>query len=176
MKKINIFIAAFVAALAAVSAASAENIKVDFDGKKSVEDIRIAYPADLNNLRMTAAELKARFSAEGIAVPAVNKGYVVGPPANPVEWVSISGGKFMMGTDEFLTGLGTAKPVHEVTINTFEMSKTPVTVEQYAECVLKGACVVPSSGDNCNWGVPGRQNHPINCMGWHQANQFFRFR
>lgn len=67
----------------------------------------------------------------------------------------------MMGTDN---GHGDAKPVHEVVVRTFGMSRTPVTVEQYAECVNKGQCTRPGTGDSgyCNWGKRGRQRHPVN--------------
>lgn len=115
-------------------------------------------------------------AARGI-IPA---GYVVGndpqvgKPGVPVEWVSISGGKFMMGTDN---GDSDAKPVHEVAIKTFEMSKTLVTVEQYAECVIKGRCTEPGSGDRCNWGKAGRRlYHPVNCVDWEQADQYAKFK
>jgi formylglycine-generating enzyme required for sulfatase activity len=106
-------------------------------------------------------------------------GYVdlsVGKPSQAVEWVSINGGKFTMGTNDGADLFSNAKPVREVTIKTFEMSKTLVTVEQYAECVVKGGCTEPAAGDYCNWGKAGRQRHPINCLDWEQANQFARFK
>ncbi len=98
-----------------------------------------------------------------------------GKPGQAVEWVSIGGGKFMMGTDDGTDWFKGAKPIHEVNIKTFEMSKTLVTVEQYAECVIKGGCSGPSTGDHCNWGVAGRQRHPINCVEWEQANEYANF-
>jgi formylglycine-generating enzyme required for sulfatase activity len=92
----------------------------------------------------------------------------VGSPNKPVEFVVINGGTFSMGADY-------AQP-HEVTIKTFEMSKTLVTVEQYAECVINGACTAPdTTGDTCNWGKAHRQSDPINCVDWEQANQFAAF-
>ncbi len=141
-----------------------------------------AYAADFGDLGANASDLKARFSAEGSAVPAVNKGYVAGNdplagvPSRPLEWVSLSGGKFTMGTDDSAVGFEDAKPAHEVTIKTFDMSKTDVTVEQYAECVVKGKCTKPATGDFCNWGVSDRQTHPVNCVGWNQANQYAKFK
>lgn len=94
--------------------------------------------------------------------------------AAPAEfWVSIPGGEFLMGTD---TGGNDTKPRHVVAIKAFEMSRTPVTVEQYAECVDKGACSAPGTGGHCNWGMAGRQLHPVNCVDWAQANQYARFR
>jgi formylglycine-generating enzyme required for sulfatase activity len=93
-------------------------------------------------------------------------------PTVPVEWFAIPAGRFRMGTD---TGDGDEKPVHTVAIAAFHLSKTLVTVEQYAECVAQGRCTLPGSGGACNWGVPDRQRHPINCVDWDQASQFARF-
>ena len=140
------------------------------------------YAADFSELGRNASDLKALFLAENIAVPAVNKGYVAGNdpsagvPSKPVEWVSIPGGKFTMGTDDGASGFEDAKPIHEVAIKTFDMSKTDVTVEQYAECVIKGGCKEPATGGYCNWGVSGRQTHPVNCVDWYQANQYAKFK
>ena len=110
------------------------------------------------------------------------RGYVAandpsaGAPSVPIEWVTIPGGKFAMGTDSGEKGFEDAKPVHEVTIKTFDMSKTLVTVEQYAECVIKGGCTEPATGDYCNWGVTGRQFHPVNCVEWDQASEYAKFK
>jgi formylglycine-generating enzyme required for sulfatase activity len=113
------------------------------------------------------------------AVKGINKGYVKPvEPATPIEWVSISGGKFTMRPTSIEEGFAAAKPLREVTIETFEMSKTAVTVAQYAECMIKGkgACTEPATGDYCNWGKPGRGNHPVNCVDWNQAKQYAKFK
>jgi formylglycine-generating enzyme required for sulfatase activity len=55
------------------------------------------------------------------------------------------------------------------------MSKTLVTVEQYAQCVIEGLCSQPHAGGYCNWGKPGNQFLPINCVTWDQANQYAKF-
>lgn len=101
------------------------------------------------------------------ASPGSEKGPLIG-----IEWVSIPGGTFKMGSDN---GHSDEKPVHKVTLKGFEMSKTEVTVEQYKACVDAGKCSKPGEGSNfnyCNWGVSGRKKHPINCVGWHQAVTF----
>ncbi|MFA6435203.1 MAG: SUMF1/EgtB/PvdO family nonheme iron enzyme [Elusimicrobiales bacterium] len=95
--------------------------------------------------------------------------------AKPVEWVAIPGGKFMMGTDDPGVYLEDARPVHEVEVASFEMSKTAVTVGQYAQCVAKGKCTKPNAADNCNWGKPRRLLHPVNCVDWRQANEYAKF-
>jgi len=97
----------------------------------------------------------------------------VGKPSKPIEWVALEGGRFVMGTDN---GYGDEQPIHEVTIKNFSMTKTEVTVEQYAECVIKKQCAAPdNSGDYCNWGKADRKNHPVNCIDWNQANQYAKF-
>lgn len=136
-----------------------------------------AYAADFDDLGgVKAAGLKALAAAEGFAVPEVNKGYMEPvEPSTTVEWVSISGGKFTMGTTSG-QGFEDAKPVHEVAIKTFKMSKTDVTVAQYSECVIKGGCTEPATGGYCNWGKAGRGNHPVNCVDWNQAKQYAKFK
>ena len=92
-------------------------------------------------------------------MPEISKGYVAGidpsagVPTKPVEWVTINGGKFTMGTDSGEKGFKNAKPIHEVAIKTFDMSKTDVTVEQYTECVIKGKCTEPDTGDTIATGA-----------------------
>lgn len=59
-----------------------------------------------------------------------------------------------------------------VTVGDFWMDETPVTVAQYLEAVKAGACTPPNGVDEnvwSNWGVLGRENHPVNCVDWHQA-------
>jgi formylglycine-generating enzyme required for sulfatase activity len=94
-----------------------------------------------------------------------------------IVWATIDGGKFRMGID---SGYGNERPVHEVAIKTFQMTKTLVTVEQYEACVAKKRCTPPAAADShypghCNWGVRGRRRHPVNCVSWKQANDFADF-
>lgn len=96
-------------------------------------------------------------------------------PARPIEWVVLEGGQYQMGTDSEEEGFFDAKPVQDVLIITLEMSRTAVTVAQYAECVRKGVCAKPGTGGNCNWGRPGREHHPVNCVNWAQADKYAKF-
>ncbi|OQC37378.1 MAG: Serine/threonine-protein kinase pkn1 [Deltaproteobacteria bacterium ADurb.Bin058] len=89
-------------------------------------------------------------------------------PSDRIKWVRITGGSFDMGS----SGHGSEQPVHSVTVPTFEMSKTEVTVAQYRACVYAGACTAPDTGDYCNWGQSDRGSHPINCVDWDQARAF----
>jgi hypothetical protein len=65
-----------------------------------------------------------------------------GGPAS-LEWVSIPGGSFQMGSSG---GSADEEPVHAVTVPTFEMQRTEVTVAQYGECFDRGPCTAPSTG------------------------------
>lgn len=122
---------------------------------------------------MRDARLPSAGNAEGGDAP-------MGEPSQPVEFVVIHGGKFLMGGDDSYTlpsgtRISGNGPIHEVAIKTFEISRTLVTVEQYAECVIAGGCTAPAKGTDCNWGRPHRQSYPINCVEWEQANQFAAF-
>ena len=83
--------------------------------------------------------------------------------------MTIPGGSFMMGSN---SGSNDEKPVHRVTVGTFRMSKTEVTVAQYRACVDAGRCTKPNTGTYCNWGKAGRGAHPVNCVDWKQSRTF----
>ncbi len=94
-------------------------------------------------------------------------------PGPAIDWVALPGGTFDMG------GGPGVLPRRLVDVQGFEMSKAPITVAQYADCVRAGQCTAPatSAGDSgeCNWGRPTRVRHPINCVDWDQAVQYARF-
>ncbi|MBU1432426.1 formylglycine-generating enzyme family protein [Myxococcota bacterium] len=90
-------------------------------------------------------------------------------------WVRLPGGSFQMGSN---TGDLDEKPVHEVHLKDFIMSMSEVTVRQYRACVKAGVCSEPNPYKNsgweryCNWGRSGREDHPVNCVDWNQAQAF----
>jgi len=90
-----------------------------------------------------------------------------------MEWVSLKGGTFQMGSKQ---GFPDERPVHPVTLGDFEIARTEVTVKQYQACVDEGACTEPRApvmcGRSANWGVTGREDHPINCVVWDQAKEY----
>jgi iron(II)-dependent oxidoreductase len=92
------------------------------------------------------------------------------PVQKPDDWIVVEGGRFDMGD----VRLASADPVHEVEVPTFEMKRTEVTVAEYTACVNADICTEPdvSAGSNCNWGIPGYENHPVNCVVWRQAWTF----
>ncbi len=85
---------------------------------------------------------------------------------------AIPAGTFQMGSTN---GESDEEPVHAVTLAAFELDEFEVTVSQYAACVTAGGCTAAGGGSvssYCNAGVSGRDNHPINCVDWHQATAY----
>jgi formylglycine-generating enzyme required for sulfatase activity len=118
------------------------------------------------------------------------------PPRHLVQ--SVPEGSFTMGPCENVAGLGREGirrycdgwvdvGRHDTFVrrtDAYRISKFPVTVEEYARCVADGNCkytrpdgetqlqVRRGSGDVCNWGRPGVERHPMNCISWPEASQF----
>jgi formylglycine-generating enzyme required for sulfatase activity len=90
-------------------------------------------------------------------------------PNGSMEWVHIPGGTFLMGSDLLEDS---EQPVHLVTVPSFEIARTEVTVAQYGECVAERRCATPATGSYCNWDLPGAADHPVNCVSWLEAAQF----
>ncbi|MEZ4301908.1 MAG: SUMF1/EgtB/PvdO family nonheme iron enzyme [Polyangiaceae bacterium] len=112
----------------------------------------------------------------------------------PKGMVLVPGGKFYMGSDEQTFKLWT--PAHKVTLDTFCIDIYEVTAEAYKACSDKGECKRPapvpdypksdstSEADHtkaktalaemCNFGKPGREKHPINCVSWSMADEYCR--
>jgi formylglycine-generating enzyme required for sulfatase activity len=80
--------------------------------------------------------------------------------------VEIPGGTFTMGADD---GDRNQKPAHRVTVATFCLDATEVTVSVYRRC----AGCVPAGGGMvsryCNADLPDTGDHPVNCVSWDQA-------
>jgi len=66
--------------------------------------------------------------------------------------------------------------VHQVKLASYEIDVTEVTVAAYERCVRAGPCKQAKSGHACNSGVAGREQHPINCVDWDQANAYCAWR
>jgi formylglycine-generating enzyme required for sulfatase activity len=94
-------------------------------------------------------------------------------PAEP-DMVTVPAGKFFFGCNASVDAecYNDEKPGRWLTLREFQIDKTEVTVSAYRACVEAGACQEPGSGGPCNWGEPGREDHPINCVSWHQAGAY----
>ena len=93
-------------------------------------------------------------------------------PSCVTGWTTIPGGTFYMGSD---AGGADEQPVHAVSVPAFEIMNTEVTVELYRQCVNDHACTQPHADSLCNWNLGGRDEHPVNCVDWHQAVDFCRW-
>lgn len=105
--------------------------------------------------------------------------FVPDPPPEPT-WVTVPGSSFMMGSEE---GYEAERPVHEVTVATFEMTRSEITVEQYMACVDAAACRAPDwhhgtcfvRAGSMKGPLPesARQpDHPVVCVIWAQARDY----
>jgi len=84
------------------------------------------------------------------------------PPAPAVrepEMVTLRGGTFAMGSNDDVT----EKPVRQVTIKPFAISKYPISVRQWNECAAAKACAFVASGPD---------DAPITNVSWSDAKQF----
>ncbi|MCX5795793.1 MAG: formylglycine-generating enzyme family protein [Elusimicrobia bacterium] len=89
------------------------------------------------------------------------------PPATAgVEWVTMPGGSFIMGSGDAEAG-----PAHRVTIKPFNLAKTLVTNMQYEICLAAGACTpLPRYEDEL-----AGEDQPAVGLTWDQAEAFSRW-
>ncbi len=89
--------------------------------------------------------------------------------------VFVDAGPFWMGCHDASVGWcePTEYPYHEVNVPAFFIDVFEVTVAQYRECVVAAVCSEPGSPPaEANWGVPGKDQHPVWALSWVQADQY----
>ena len=114
------------------------------------------------------------------------------PDAKPAEetlpeMVAVPAGSFFMGCNERIDTEcdSDERPGRRVDVGAFRIDRTEVTVARYAACVAAGSCGTegltmpyvnareqPELARFCNWGNKGREEHPINCLTWAQAQAY----
>src|SRR5262245_57967608 len=57
-------------------------------------------------------------------------------------------------------------PSRSTTVEAFDLDGAEVTVADYRACTT---CTPPGTGDGCTWGVTDRDDYPVNCVTWQQA-------
>lgn len=53
--------------------------------------------------------------------------------------------------------------------------RTEVTVAQFKACMDDGGCGQTKDWDQCNWGKPGKEQYPANCLWWAQADGYCKW-
>jgi len=62
-----------------------------------------------------------------------------------------------------------------VYVDTFYIQKHEVSVAEYRSCVKTTKCVEPYTYQRnkyCNYDAPGKDDHPVNCINWPQAQTY----
>ena len=88
-----------------------------------------------------------------------------------LDFVTIQGGTFQMRSN---SGSSNEQPIHSVTLASFEMMRSEITVGQYRLCVNASVCSSPITSTYCNWSssTGSKEDHPINCVSWRQSMEF----
>ena len=112
----------------------------------------------------------AQLRAQGAMSNARNGAVLDRPNPAGIDWVSIPGGNYQMGTND---GDGDEIPIHTVRVGAFQMSRSEVTAAQFRACVEAEVCNVPM----CQWGEPtlsesGNDDNPVYCVDWVEARVF----
>ncbi len=132
--------------------------------------------SDGDGLRGTGCDLSEDCDDSAVGVEVCNTN---GCPQDG--WSYIPEGDFYRGCNEGELG-GTCnnkeQPRHVVTLSSYCVQSTEVSVGMYRACKDAGVCTgspeVTSTNDLCNWTTSpaGRENHPINCIVWSEAREY----
>ncbi|MEM8900622.1 MAG: SUMF1/EgtB/PvdO family nonheme iron enzyme [Bacteroidota bacterium] len=77
-----------------------------------------------------------------------------------IEMITIEGGTFMMGSKD---GYDSEKPIHEVSLSTFQLAKTPITQQQWEQVMGNN----PSSFTGCS-------DCPVESVSWNDTQEFLQ--
>gem|GEM_PF-5416374 len=100
------------------------------------------------------------------------------PSCTGVEWVSIPGGTFNMGSNDQDMFTDRERPVRQVSVPAFEIMKSEVTTAHYRACVASGNCPNPEEGGGMSNFYQTRdadrtvENLPMNLVSWTEARTF----
>jgi len=101
------------------------------------------------------------------------------PPTAPAGMALIPGGAFWMGCNSGmdLNCAATEMPQHKVTLSSYYMDLTEITVAHYKACVDAAFCTVPGTVQPATYATfPGLTNHPVNFVTWAQGRDFCKWR
>lgn len=132
-------------------------------GSKVLHEGKCVYPDVRSRARPKPTQRRQRRKP---ARPAKPK-----PDPTRLDWVEIAGGTYTMGSPD---GDWDERP-RRVTVGRLQVARSEVTVAQYLACVEAGVCKRTEGGVHCNADVPGRAQHPINCVDLARARQYASF-
>src|SRR5215471_14242135 len=78
------------------------------------------------------------------------------------EMVALPGGKFSMGSNDDPS----ERPIHQVDVKPFAISKFPITVRQWNQCVAANACANKATG---------KDDAPVTNMSWGDTQKFIEW-
>ncbi len=108
--------------------------------------------------------------------PAAAKPSVVRPHPTPMRdgMLRLPGGRFTMGSANPRTPAN-ERPARPVTLPSFWIDRTEVTVSAYRACVDAGRCARPARASaSCTFDA-GDPDLPVSCVHWRDADAFCRF-
>ncbi|MCA9554594.1 MAG: SUMF1/EgtB/PvdO family nonheme iron enzyme [Myxococcales bacterium] len=123
-------------------------------------------------------------------VPAASTVAPKAPPRPRIDRVVVPEGRFRFGCDPAKDRACRSEDplVRDATLAEFRIDRREVTVADYGGCVEAGACSAAGlelphwEGLDraewawaCNWGKAGREQHPVNCVDWGQADAYCRW-
>jgi formylglycine-generating enzyme required for sulfatase activity len=90
----------------------------------------------------------------------------------------VRSGNFKMGCDKAVDNAceGDEYPSHSVKIKEAELARKEVTVAEFRACVVGGKCSLPGAADGCLYQVAGKDQFPVNCVTYAQADAFCKWK
>ena len=97
------------------------------------------------------------------------------PPLTLTEYI-IPAGTFILGSNLGDVSNSNDAPAYQRTMPALCVEEKEVTVAAYTKCVQAGQCNPPvGNSAGCNYGVSGREDHPVNCVEYAQAEAFCKW-
>jgi formylglycine-generating enzyme required for sulfatase activity/class 3 adenylate cyclase len=113
--------------------------------------------------RTSAPETRSVVPPTSLSAPTVASDPAISqPPSQPVkepEMIAIPGATFAMGSNEDIS----EKPIHQVSIKPVAISKFPIKVREWNDCVAAKACADLATGGD---------DMPVTNVSWTDAKQF----
>ncbi|MBI5609183.1 MAG: SUMF1/EgtB/PvdO family nonheme iron enzyme [Deltaproteobacteria bacterium] len=91
--------------------------------------------------------------------------------------VTIAPGSYHVGCmPQWASCASDSQPDFPYPLQGFSIEASEVSVAAYKVCVDAKVCEAPGTASGCNWGVSGREDHPVNCVNLQQAQSYCSWR